>query len=63
MKFLGKYRVGCQCFYCAGPNNSKSIHKCIKHGERQRLKKEMEKELKESKDELRHTERRTKKGV
>lgn len=44
MKFMGRYRVGCQCKYCAGVNNKKVNSRGIKKGERQQAKKQIKKE-------------------
>jgi hypothetical protein len=45
MKYLGKKPGRCDCRYCTGDNNSKSVHKAIKHGDRQEVKKEIKDEL------------------
>ena len=41
MKFIGHTNSGCQCVQCIGPNGSKPTRKALKHGGRQKLKKEV----------------------
>lgn len=56
MKFQGKYRAGCQCRYCIGDGDSAATLKALKHGDRQKVKKEI-------RNEIRDANRRRKKEV
>lgn len=40
MKFLGQKKNACYCHYCTGDNNSKAVHKALRHKGRQESRKE-----------------------
>jgi acetone carboxylase gamma subunit len=51
MKFIGKYKVGCQCTYCIGTNaRNRKVQRSIKRGGKQQELKEIKKALKKEED-------------
>ena len=47
MKYMGQNPRTCDCRYCVGNNDSKTVRRCKKKRFRQKLKKELRKELNE----------------
>jgi hypothetical protein len=48
MKYMGQHPRRCDCKYCVGNGDSKSVCKALKKKERQAAKKQLVKEIKES---------------